>query len=167
MSDTKESMPAQPKTTIQLEAPPAWAIEMSQRMADGFARQETRADTQDDRLDKIERQVKIAVEDGKENNKRITTLEVRFDEADRRADQSSVRAKSVTENDSKQDAAIATLVTDVASLKTEVGELKKTLGEVKSLVTGFFEDPRVRFVGKLIFVLATGYAAARGIKVLP
>jgi hypothetical protein len=161
MSDTKESMPVQPKTTVQLEAPPPWAIEMSKRMADGFA-------GLDDRLDAVEQNVKILADDKRVANDRLSRLETwRDNEVNSRLNTNSERAKSVTENDAKQDAAIGTLVADVATLKTDVAELKKTLGDVKKLVTGFFEDPRVRFVGKLIFVLATGYAAARGIKVLP
>lgn len=94
-------------------------------MQDGFARQDARADDQDGRLDKIERQVTIAVEDGKDHNKRLTALEVRFDDEVRRANDRSIRVRHESDVNLKQEAAIGTVIAnqethskDIATLKT-------------------------------------------------
>lgn len=46
-------------------------------------------------------------------------------------------------------------------------DLEGKVDLIHKAVTGFFENPKVRFVGKVVFGLAMAYAAAKGIKVLP
>ncbi|HVG83521.1 MAG TPA: hypothetical protein VM820_03350 [Vicinamibacterales bacterium] len=170
MSDTKESMPAQPpaKATVRdLEIPPAWAIAMSEKMESGF--RGLRAD------------VSMVANDVGLLRDRVVVLERAKLESDERASKNSHRVQLTSENDMAQDAKIATLFTDVAGLKTDMAAVKENqvtaaqeraetaamVKEIKDSVTGFFKNPKVKFVGQLLFVLATGYAAARGIKVLP
>jgi hypothetical protein len=41
------------------------------------------------------------------------------------------------------------------------------LTAIHGAVIGVVTNPKARFVGRLVFILAAGYAAAKGIKVLP
>jgi hypothetical protein len=172
---TKPSMPKQPETTkLPAMTDRALLEDLARVVKDGFREQSVRADAQDERLDKIERQVDIAVQDGRENNKRITTLEVRFEEKDRRDDTRSVRVRQESDVNLKQDAAIANVITRLGTVEenqTKAAEERASTAamvkEVRDTVVGVATNKKVVFIGKVLFGIAVAYSAAHGLKVLP
>lgn len=142
MSDTKTSQPAvrpDQKPTVAMPPPPPWAIELSQRVADGFERQDKRADASDDRFEGLRsevsnmgRQLTIAVEDGKENNKRTTTLEVRFDQFEKRLEANSIRVRQPSEHDMEALAEIAAERTARQQLGTRLDGFEKKFDDYAS-----------------------------------
>jgi len=189
MSETKPSMPAQPKT-IELPAMTDRALleDMSRTVKEGFVRQDARADSQDERLDNIERQVDIAVQDGKDNNKRTTLLEVKIEEMQRRADTSSLRVKQPSQHDLEAQAALAqeraarealaqkvdgveskvvAVATKVDTLTTKTDVQTELLTDLKKLGTGLLkEHPTIAssLIGLFVAAIgaATAWFAARG-----
>lgn len=144
------------KTTVEMQAPPDWAIALSEKVSQGFA-------SVDSRLDALETNLDLQGGAVKDVGRRLTTLEERVGKIEDRQDTSSVRARSVTENDSKQDAAIAQLVTDVAELK----ETQKTQLAILQRLDKVAANPMVRRVAYAIGLAILGYLGARGIRVLP
>ncbi len=127
MSETKESMrtPLE-KPTVDMAPPPAWAIEMSERMARGF-------DDTNARLAGIETTVDTLVDDKQVSNQRLARIEVRMDKLEDRADQSSIRARSESDVNLKQDGAIAQILTTVEEIKAKPDTAAVVLKEVKGL----------------------------------
>jgi hypothetical protein len=130
--------------------------------------------------------LKVAVDDLRASNAtelralgdRVESLEKRQEDSEQRAKSHSDRAREAAARDSqadmKQDQTIAAVVTDVATLKTDVAGLKRSqaaqtemLTAIHEAVIGVVTNPKARFVGRFVFILAAGYAAAKGIKVLP
>ncbi len=172
----KPPMPPQPPTLklSETEIQKELLNKMLRTMQDGFARQETRADSQDERLDKIEKQVEIAVQDGKDNNQRITRLEIKFEEEQKRAETTSIWKKTASQVDAQHDAAIGELVTKVTSIEVnqvaaaeERASTAKLVQEIRDTVVGVATNKKVIFVGKVLFGLAVAYSAAHGLKVVP
>lgn len=103
---------------------------------------------------------------------RVVEDRVRSIEDDRRNDSMPAKVVRVTDNDAKQDAAISTLVVDMAAVKADVTEIKsaqtanrvataETLATIQKDVKGFFsKNPALglALVG-LVTALATGGAA--------
>lgn len=161
----EDQMPPQPKTQ-QLPALTDRALleDLSRVVKEGFK-------TQGERLDNIERQVDIAIEDNKQSNKRLTTLEVRLDESEKRADANSMFKRQASGVDLKHEAAIAELHTKVDAVDKKVDTVdEKTdaqtviLKEMLEAGKSIFKNPFVRALGVAI---ATALAAKYGIKILP
>ncbi len=107
-------------------------------------------------------------------NGRVGTLEQSRIEYDARAAASSIRVKTVSENDLKQESVIGGLLSDVEAIKTNQVDAAKEreatallVKDVHTTVVGVIKNPKVVFVGKLIFTTAVAYAGLKGIKVLP
>jgi hypothetical protein len=180
MSDTQPSQRAialkpDEKPTVEMAPPPAWAVELSKRVVDGFASVEARLDT-------VETNVTILVDDKRSVNDRLSRIETwKENEVNARLSANSERVRGESSVNLKQDAVISTLVTDVAAVKeaqataaTEraetaaaVKEIRDTVVTTASGLAKFFKHPKVVFVGKAVFTLAAAYMAAKGIKVLP
>ncbi len=143
--DDKPPMPAQP-TTAKIEAIPSWAADLSRSVKDGF--NEVRAD-----LQLVASDVSIVKE-------RVRIVERRLDDHDTRASTNSTRVKAASEVDLQQDAAISQLTVDVAEVKSKVSA-------IHTAVVGTLRNPKVVFVGKVIFAAAVAYSGLHGLKVLP
>lgn len=145
--------------------------------------------------DKMSSDVDMLISDGRKTNQRLTRVEERLDDFDGRLMRNSSRVKEPSQHDLAAAAelanertareALATEVafvkTEVSSVKTEVSEVKEvnqqqsaklasienSVEDVKGAVIGVIRDPKVKAFAKFVFTLAMGYAAARGIKVLP
>lgn len=175
MSETKPSMPAQPKT-IELPSMTDRALleDMSRTVKEGFVRQDARADSQDERLDNIERQVDIAVQDGKDNNKRTTVLEVKIEEMQRRVDTASIRIKQPSQHDLEGQAALANEIMAREALAKEVSEIKAETKVQTALLTtaldgakGLLKEHPSIVVGLVTLVttalsVATAWLASKG-----
>lgn len=180
MSDEKPPQPPA-KTTVAFEKVPDWAIALTEKVTTGFNEQSTRADQQDERLDKIQRQVDVAVSDGKENNLRVTRLEVRFDEKDKRDETRSVRVRQESATNLKQDAAIANVITRLATVEenqeaakleraetaANVVAIKDAVVKSSGVVVGVLTNPKVVWFAKFVFAVAALYSAAHGLGVAP
>lgn len=150
-----DDMPPQPKT-VELKQPTELELlfaGLRAEMRKGFA--EVTADNQ------VTRSEITVVKD------EVRALQKWRVEQDERASRNSGGTRQLSENDSKQDAVIATLVTTVAGLVTTVTELKGTITEVHKTVVGVINNPKVRFVGKVLFAAAVAYSGLHGLKVLP
>jgi hypothetical protein len=119
---------------------PQWAMNLASNMADGFAKM-------DKRMDALEGDV----------SRRIGGLEGRMTAAESRITNSD---RPPSRHDLGQDAAIGSLVTDVA-------ELKHDIGLIKTAVTGVLTNPKVLAAMRILFLLLAGYAATKGIRLLP
>ncbi len=152
MSDDKPPMPKQP-TTVALEKPPAWAIAIAEAQAAGFA--EIRAD-----ISLVSNDLGIVKD-------RVVILEKWKVEADGRAERFSGGARQLSQTDSKHDAELADEKVAREVLAGRVEAIESKVGDIHSTVVGVVKNPQVRAIARLLFTLAMGYAAAKGIKVLP
>lgn len=154
MSDErKPPMPEQPTTTSLPQVPP-WAIELTRTMKIGFAK------------------VDVIANDLEEVRGRVVDLEAA------RKDH-SIKAKSTSQNDMRQDSAIATIVTRVESIeanqKTAAEEHSKTKSLIESntatteriekAVTTVFNSPLVKAITWALWVALAGWLASKGITV--
>lgn len=164
MSDTKESMPAQPKT---VELPKVDVASMLTTLAADM-KQVLNA------TDKMSGDVDMLISDGRKTNQRLTRVEERLDDFDGRLMRTSARVKEPSQHDLEAQRALAdeiaareTLAKQVEALTASQAEQTKMISEVKSAVVGVVMHPKVIFVGKVIFGLAVAYSAAHGLKVVP
>lgn len=155
MSDTQPSQRAiakpDEKPTVEMAPPPAWAIEFRQQMTDGFRVIYSDLDGIKTRQDLHATQVKDLGGEIARVGERVRVLE----EA---RTTNSVRVKSMTEEDAKQDTAIAQLVTDVAALK----ETQATQLAILVRLDKVAANPMVRRVAYTIATALLGYLAAKG-----
>lgn len=148
------------KPTVELEKPPAWAISLSEKVTTGFA-------GVDARLDGIETTVDNLVSDGKASNLRMTTLEVKFDEYDKRANTNSMRAKQSSEVDLKHEADIAAEKKAREELAAKLADIEKKTDVQTVMLTKAFsltKDPRVVAVAAFFYFWLRGYAAKHGVE---
>lgn len=155
MSDTKESMPAQPKTQ-ELPAMTDRALleDLSRVVRDGFA--------------EMRGNITLLVEEGKATNTRLGILEHRVStiEEARRIDSMPAKVGKVSENDAKQDAAIAQIITDVDGVKKDVARVEDKLDAnsatteaIKKSVSGFLkEHPSI--VASIVTLITTAIGTA-------
>ncbi len=111
------------------------------------------------RFDHLQANVDTLIDDGKQYNTRLTTIEVRFDESERRMLTHSLRAKQSSEVDLKTEAALAAeivsrqdLAKEVLAIKAETAAQTATLDRQTKLLTEaakWAKDPRV-----LVFLFA-------------
>lgn len=173
MSDEKPPMAEQP-ATVQLPAVPPWAIELTTSVKSGFA-------AVNGRLDTMETNQEIQGDTVRDLAKRMTSQEERVNAFDARASLNSIKVRSVSESDVAQEAKIAdvmvwrekvetrfdTVDTKLGGLESSQAKQTEMITTVHSTVTGVINDPKVRAVAKVVWVLVMGYAAAKGLKVLP
>lgn len=109
--------------TMQLEKVPDWAVSLTEKV-----------NSIRDAVQVVERQQDVILEDGRKSNQRITALEVRFDEVERRRNDSSMRAKQSSEVDAKHEAAIAALHEKTDAQTNDIAHLKQTQAEQLSIL---------------------------------
>ena len=160
----KPPMPQQPSTT-QLPAVPEWAIELTRSVKDGFA--------------KVDANLQLVTSDLEVVKGRVGNLEDarRLDEA--RVNAHSARVKGTSENDLRQDSAIAHVIVRLdtveanqtkaaeerAQTAAKVDETAANVVAIKDTVMGVVKDPRViRFAG-VVYKLAIAYAVGKGLHV--
>lgn len=157
MSDTKSSMSAvQPdaKPTVEMVPPPAYAIRLGELLSKlgesvtlGFERVNS-----DIAVVKNRQEVQAA--QMKDLGKELGSLGERVDRLEGRTDTNSVRVRSTTDENLKQDSAIATLVADVAGLKTSQAAQTKHLETLVDGGKALMKNP------KFLLLLAALYAYA-------
>jgi hypothetical protein len=113
-----------------------------------------------DRFDTLNATVDTLVEDGKSANKRITTIEVRFDEFVDRAAKNSMRAKQSSEIDLKHDAAIAMLHTKVDRVEEKTDAQTAMLKKAADVA----KDPKVIAFAMLVYGIVRLWAAKHGLE---
>jgi hypothetical protein len=158
MSETQPSQSAvrpEEKPTVEMAPPPAWAIDLAKRVNEGFS-------LVDNRLAKVEAELKADIQlvanDLSVVKDRVRLAERRLDDADERAKSNSIRVKSESEANLKQDGAISELVTKVDGLeKTQAAQLAilERLDKVAA-------NPVVRRTAYAIATALLGYLAAKG-----
>lgn len=164
MSDTQPSQRAiQPpeKETLEMEPPPKWAIgvmsnvgELKEAIRSGFKEVDTRLTT-------IEANQTLTGGQVLDIGKRITAVEARMGDVEARQNTNSVRVKSSTDENLKQDQAIAAIVTDVATVKTDVAGLKESqAAQTKHLETIVDGGKALLKNPKFLLLLAALYAYA-------
>ena len=93
-------------------------------------------------------------------NGRVTSLEESNARHSGGVDQLKSELKQNSKADQGQDAAIADIVVKVGAMEAQVQTVHK-------VVTGLAQNPTVLWAGRLFVLLLAGYAANKGIKVLP
>lgn len=145
-------MPKQP-TTVALQAPPEWAISLTEKVSEGF--KTLRAD------------LSLVANDLDVLKGRVGNLE-----ESRRADESraaihSIKVKSITDSDATQDAELSKERVAREELAARVGTIETKVDAIHTAVVGAINNPKVRFVGKVLFAAAVTYSGLHGLKVLP
>lgn len=131
MSDTQTSQKAvagkpEEKPTVKMEPPPSWAIELSKRVAEGFASVEARLDT-------VETNVTILVDDKRSVNDRLSRIETwKENEVNTRLSANSERVRGESSVNLKQDQVIAEVLTKVNALADKPDTTELVIGEIKS-----------------------------------
>lgn len=163
MPETKPSQAAvrpETKDTVAMEPPPAWAIALSEKVNDGF--RAVRAD------------VALVANDVTILRDRVVVIERwKLDVEDRQAKHSGGLTRESQVNE-EQNAVIAKVLNRIeaieANQETAAKERADTAAKVDAIydsVVGVIKNPKVKFVGRVLFGIAMAYAAAKGIKVLP
>lgn len=118
--------------------------------------------------------VTAVVDQVSELNERVRQVEVSVEQSTARVNVQSLKVRGTSENDLRQDAAIAELVVRTAAIETNQGAAAKEradtaamVKEVRDTVVGVATNKKVIFVGKVLFALAVAYSAAHGLKVVP
>lgn len=185
-SHTKPSMPAQPKTT-QLPAMTDRALleDLTRVVKEGFA-----ASAANDTL--ITQEVRRAQSDIRGLRHDVVELQDWRQQVQGvvmpRLDTHSIKVQRISEHDADQDGKIADALMKASAFSAEVVGLKKDMAETKgqmtslratldevvakvdtvhSTVVGVFRNPKVIFVGKVIFFAAVAYSGLHGLKVVP
>ena len=112
------------KSTVELPAPPAWAIELSTRMQESMAKVQASVESVEGRLDKMQAAVDGLIESDKSLAARVVRGETRQDEFEQWRARASERAKQPSQLDLEQSAQIA--ATKVAH--DQLAEQVKTQG---------------------------------------
>lgn len=139
------------KKTVEFARPPDWAIALTEKVTTGFAAVESRLDT-------METNIEIQGDSVKNIAGRMTSLEARVGRVEERQETNSVRAKSTTETDHQQDAAIAQILVDVQGLK----ETQTTQLAILHRLDAIAANPMVRRVAYAIGGAVLAYLSAKG-----
>lgn len=163
-----DSPPPQPPTTrLPAQTDRALLEDLTRVVKAGFAETREALVTQADSL--------------AEFNQRLGSIESWKEEVDDRLKSTSLRSRVTSDENLKQDSAIAHIITEVGATKAIAQDaLDKAVttqdmlaantamtAEMKAHVIGFFKSPKVIFVGKVAWGAAMAYAAAKGLRVLP
>lgn len=155
MADTAPSMKSpvapQEKPTVEMAPPPPWAIALSQKVSDGFEVVETRLTT-------IEANQSLQGGQVLDVGKRMTAVEERLGKVEERQNTNSVRVKSTTDNDLKQDSDISRLIVKVAGLEATQAKQLDILERLDKVAA----NPKVKMAAKALFYLIVAAAAAKG-----
>jgi hypothetical protein len=163
MSDTQPSQRAiaikpEEKPTVEMAPPPAWAIKqtealhsLGEKLAYGFERVNS-----DMAVVKNRQEVQAA--QMKDLGGEIGRLGERVDKLEGRSETNSTRVKATTEDNIKQDAAIASILIDVAALKETQAAQLAILERLDKIAA----NPMVRRVAYAVATAALGYLAAKG-----
>jgi hypothetical protein len=127
------------KTTTEIAPPPAWAIELSKSVHQGFADVEKRLDT-------IEANVDLQGSTVRDVQKRMTAQEDRMLEFERRQATQSERVRDTSKADMAHDAAIAEIRTAVSAL----AERPDTGAQVLAAVESLSQRPVLRRIGSAL-----------------
>ena len=145
MSDDK---PPPEKPTVEIEKPPAWAISMNEKMAQGFAA--VRVD------------IAVVADDLRVTKDRVALLETR-------ANSTSIRAKTMSEQDMAQDAQLAqeraareALAAKVDAIAAETKVQTVMLASLAKKAGALLADPRVKAAGMVLWMAFTGWLASKG-----
>lgn len=105
---------------------------------------------------------------------RMDQFEERLESIETRGNKHSDGTRQLSQTDAKHDAAIAAILTtqvdhaaQLESIAAKVTKAEADNAAILKAVTGFFENKKVIFVGKVIFGLAMTYAAAKGLHIAP
>lgn len=161
MADPQQPpIPPQP-STVKLEAPPAWAIEMSQRVQDGFA--------------KIQAAIDGLIESDRNHGERLMRSEKRQDDFEEWRARASERAKQPSAVDLEQSAAIASAKVAHEALAKTVDDQAKKLDDIATKTdaqTVILErldrltaNPAVKLFGHALLVAFLYWLATKGIQV--
>ncbi len=132
-------------------------------------------------VDSLANSVEVLQYDGKDTRLRIGRMERELDEVKDRQTNTSIRIREPSQHDLEAQAALAeakialiaekeareALAKEVAETKVMLAENNENTAAIKGALVGVIKNPKVIFVGKVIFALAAMYSAAKGIKVLP
>lgn len=140
----EQGPPRQP-TTVQMQAPPDWAIALSEKVAQGF-------NSVNARLDTIETNVEIQGHTAQDLAKRMTNLEERAGKIEDRQASNSMRARSASQVDMTHDAAIAELKQKVDASLAILERLDKVAA-----------NPMVRRVAYAVGVALLAWLSAKGL----
>lgn len=157
MSDTKESMPAQPQTR-EMEAVKVPTSQLDALILEvRAAREEQRASTAEltEKVDMLSVNVENLQHDAKDTRLRLGRMERELDEVKDRQANNSVRVKGESEVNLKQDAVIAEILTKVTALEQRPDTSKAVLDkltEIGKTPTG------QKIVGALVTVLLLSLA---------
>ena len=92
----------------------------------------------------------------------VRSLGQRVGSLEERTSRNSERVQGESKTNMQQEAAIAHVVTRVDAIETKANAIETKVDAIHSAVKGVVDNPKVRLVGKVIFVIAATYAAARG-----
>lgn len=127
------------KTTTELQAPPDWAIALTQKVVSGFADVEKR-------LDGLETNIDLQGSTVRDVQKRMTAQEDRMNELERRQAHQSDRVRDTSKADLAHDAAIAEIRASVAAL----AERPDTGAQVLAAVEAMSQRPVLRRIGSAL-----------------
>ncbi len=156
-----DPMPPQP-STVQLPAVPAWAIELTRSVREGFA-------GVDARLDTIEANVELQGGTTRDVAKRMTGLEERVQHIEERQHTTSVRIKEPSEHDleTQRDLAVEIvarkkLATDVEAIKADTAAQTVILTKLETAASKFAANPIVRSIAVMLGTAILTWLAAHG-----
>lgn len=121
--------PHEHKTTVEMQAPPDWAIRLSEKVEQGFLR--------------VEANIGVVNSEMQTLAARVGVMEGRMIAVEARQSTTSERVKQTSQADLGHDAAIAEIRTTVAELKARPDTAKQVLEAVEKLA----ERPLVKKVG--------------------
>ena len=110
------------------------------------------------RLDTIETNQEIQGDTVRDVAKRMTETEIRISKFEDRANLNSLRAKHTSDVDLKHDAAISSIMTDVANLK----ETQTTQLDILKRLDAVAANPMVRRIAYILASTTLSYLAIKG-----
>ncbi len=160
MSDPKPPGPFYPPTTRLPK------VEVPQGTLDAVLTEvrAMRSET-NDRLDSLEGAVASLVNDKMTTNQRLNILDTRINDMDTRAASNSIRAKSTSEMDMRQDAAISMLITKVDRVETKTDAQTAMLTEAKDAAKRLWSNPAVKAGVSLLWGAILYWLGSKGIRV--
>jgi len=116
--------------------------------------------TDRDQLADIKGTLQLVLGQVQGHGQRLGSIEAKLDEVMGHLLRIDSKASQASNHDLSQDAQLAEITQRIAVVETGW----RRVGQV---IDNFFKDGRTKSVARLIFTLAMGYAAAKGIRVLP
>ncbi len=98
---------------------------------------------------------------------RLNAIEAARTEDERRRVSHSIKVRSISESDVAQDAELANEKVAREALAARVGDIEAKVGDLHKLATGILTNPKVLAVGRALVLLLAGYAASKGVRLLP